>query len=359
MEFEKIAKKYKNFYAPIYQILADGEDIFKKHLIEIISVTFEDLLGAADTFSFSINDPGVRWLDSELFEPGKEVEIKMGYVDKLVTMIVGEIISLRPSFPTDGTPQLEINGFDLSYQFRRVSKLKPFKDKRDSEIVAEIAKEAKYKLETDIEPTKPIYPSVVKEDEKTVYKFVEDLAGRNFFEFFVKGKTLYFRKPKKDKSEIMTLKYGISLLSFNPELNTANQVSEVKVTGWNPKTREKIVGMAPKEGEKARAREGRSGRDIVARKYGVVEKRISDRPVFTQQEADTLARSIFNKQSEGFIRGSAQCIGIPEIKAGENIKLEGLGKKFSRKYYIEKTTHTISNAGYSTTFNIKEDKIQV
>ena len=356
MEFEEIAKKYLNFSAPNYQILIDGEDMLREHSVKIISVSFDDTLEGADSFSFSINDPGVRWLDSELFEPGNVVEIKMGYADKRTTMIVGEIISLRPTFPTNGTPQLEISGYDLSYQFTRVRKQRPFENMKDSEIVAAIASEAKHKLETKIDPTETVHLHVVQ-DRKADYRFIKDLADRNFFEFFVKERTLYFQKPKKEESELVTLRYGTSLLSFNPVLNTANQKSEVRVMGWNPKTKEAIVGKASRGSEEARARGRRSGGDIVESQYGVVEERILDRPVFTQQEADTLARSILNRQSEGLISGSAECIGIPEIRTEKNIKLEGLGKKFSRKYYIESTKHTISNAGYSTTFNIKENTI--
>jgi len=253
MEFEELAKKYSDFYAPNYHVLVDGKDILREHFIEITNVSFDDLLEGADSFSFSINDPGIKWLDSDLFEPGKEVEIKMGYVDQLATMIVGEIISLSPNFPTDGTPQLEISGFDLSHQFRGVNLLEPFRDKTDSEIVEEIVDAAKHKLKKQIDPTEPERRQVVQDEDKTDYEFIKELADRNFFEFFVKERTLYFQKPKKDRGEIVTLKYGVSLLSFNPELNTANQVSEVTVRGWNPTTREEIVGRARRGSEDGRA----------------------------------------------------------------------------------------------------------
>ena len=356
MDFEAIAKKYKNFYSPNYKILIDGRDVLEGRTIEILNVTFEDVLEGADRFSFSVNDPGSGWLDSDLFEPGVMVEIKMGYLDVLITMIVGEIISLRPSFPADGTPQLEVSGYDLSHQFTKVRKQRSFEDTKDSEIVASIAREAKHKLKTEIDPTETVHHHVVQ-DGQTDYDFINGLAERNFFEFFVREKTLYFQKPKKDGGEIATLKYGVSLSSFNPELNTANQVSEVTVMGWNPQTREKIVGRASGGSEEARANGGRSGGELVESQYGVVEERISDRPVFTQEEAEILARSILNKQSVGLVKGGAECIGIPDIKAGKTIELKGLGKKFSRRYYIERTTHNISTTGYSTTFNITENTI--
>ncbi len=50
-------------------------------------------------------------------------------------------------------------------------------------------------------------------------------------------------------------------------------------------------------------------------------------------------------------------MGIPDIVAGENIRLEGLGKKFTKTYYIEKAVHNISGSGYKTTFNVKENTI--
>ncbi len=356
MKFEVLAKKYLDFYVPNYQILLDGIDILKTYPIGITSVTVEDALEGADRFSFSANDLGAMWLDSDLFEPGKSVVIRMGYVNNLTTMIQGEIASLRSSFPRDGTPTLEISGYDLSHQFARGRGQRSFEEVRDSDIVTEIAERAKHRLETRIDETEVTHPHVTH-DGQTDYDFIRKLADRNSFEFSVRGETLYFQKTRRGESEIMTLEYGASLLSFNPELNTANQPTEVTVRGWDPRTREEIVGRARRGGEEARERGRRSGGDIVEDQYGTAEERISDRPVSTQQEADTHARSVLNKQSEGLISGNAECIGIPEIRAGENIRLEGLGAKFSRKYYIEGSTHTIGSSGYSTRFSVKENTI--
>lgn len=349
MDFEQLANRYGQFYAPNYSILVDGEDIFKENLIEITNVTFEDTLEGADRFSFSLSDPGAKWLDSNLFNLGKEVEIKMGYGDKLNTMMVGEIISVRPSFPSSGAPQLEINGYDLSFQFTRQKRKRPYKDKKDSEMVAMIVEEAKHKLKANIEDTKIIH--LMEKQESTDYEFIKKLAERNYFKFYVKEKEFFFGKPKKEKKEIVTLKYGESLLSFNPEINAANQIGGVKLVGWDPQKKKKIVGMAKRGSKEANERK-KIGGSSMEDQMGKVEEHILNRPVFSQEQADNLALSILNRRSEGFIKGSAECIGIPKIKAGINVKLEGLGKKFSLKYYIESSTHTISNSGYNTSFNV-------
>ena len=326
MTYLAFAKQYDNFYAPGYRVLVDGNDVVTEHHIEIMRVQFEDVLDGADRFSVTISDPGPKWIDNGLFEPGKEITVKMGYLDKLSTMIVGEVISLKPKFPLDGSPQLEISGYDLSHQFTRVRKQRSFRDKKDSEVAQMIASEAKHKLSTQIEDTDTVHPHIVQ-DRQTDYDFIKSLAERNFFEFLVSEKTLYFQRPRRDRSAVVTLEYGSSLLRFEPEINTANQVSEVTVRGWNPSTKEEIVGRAQRGSEEARQSGRQSGGDIVEGTYGSVEERIMDRPVFNQQEADNLALAILNRVSEGLVTGSGDCIGIPEIRAGENIELQGVGTR--------------------------------
>lgn len=356
MTFDEVARRYSNFYAPAFQVKVDGEDILADRMVEVVRVTFDDMLQGADRFSIAINDPGARWLDQGLFDPGKEVEIRMGYVDQLSTMIVGEIISLRPSFPADGSPRLEIGGYDLSHQFTRVRKQRSFQNMKDSDVVNAIAGEAKRKLSTVIDSTDAIHPHIVQ-DRQTDYDLMARLAERNFFEFLVRERSLYFQRARSVSQAVLTLEYGASLQSFEPELNTARQVSEVTVRGWNPGAKEEIVGRARRGSEEARQSGRQSGGDIVEGIYGAVEERVTDRPVFTQQEADNLARSVLNRVSEGLVSGRAACIGIPEVRAGESIELLGLGQKFSKVYRIERTTHSVSAAGYVTSFDVKENTI--
>jgi len=352
MKFEDIAKKYRNFYSPpTYQIILDGQDILKKYLTEITSVTFEDTRNGSDRFSFTVNDPKLEWLDSKLFEPGKTVEIKMGYLDTLTTMIIGEIISVKPSFPSNSSPEMEISGYDLSYQFTRLQERNIWQSKRDSEIVQEKvgSDQIKHKLNAHITGTDVVRPEIVQDGE-TDYAFIRKLADRNFYEFFVQKTDLHFRPPKKTEDP-MTLEYRKSLMSFSPELNIANQVSEVSVRGWDPNSKQEIVGKAGG----TISQNGKTGGGIMKELYGKVEQEVTDCPVYSQSEADALARSTFKKLSVGAVRGSAESIGMPEIRAGDTILLKGLGKKFSQEYFVESTTHSISSSGYTTTFNVRGD----
>ena len=360
MDLVGFEKKYNNFYAPTFQINVDKKDLIEEG-VEVTNTTVDNSLDGADHFSFSINNPydvgkkEFKWLDSDMFETGKEVEIKMGYLSKLTTMILGQISSVRPSFPASGIPQMEISGYDLSQQMMKSKKPNSWPEMTDSDVAKDIA--SVYKLKTsNVEDTKTKHPKIIK-DKESDYHFIKKLADRNGFEFFVREKNIYFRIPQNDRKEIAVLKWGESLNTFSPELNVANQVSEIEIRHWDPKTKKEIVASAKKGDEHGRDSGKKSGGDLVEKTAKGAVVKVIRTPVNSKEEAEKIAKAALDKLAEGLIKGSGECIGIPDIVAGENVKLEGLGKKFSRTYYLEKATHTISSSGYKTTFNVKENTI--
>jgi phage protein D len=57
------------------------------------------------------------------------------------------------------------------------------------------------------------------------------------------------------------------------------------------------------------------------------------------------------------VKASATCIGLPDLRAGQRVNIEGLGARFSGTYFVTETTHTIGDGGYTTKFNARrEDK---
>jgi phage protein D len=75
------------------------------------------------------------------------------------------------------------------------------------------------------------------------------------------------------------------------------------------------------------------------------------------EHANAIAQSELNKANDTLIEGDGVCIGMPQIRPGVNIRLERMGKKFSGKYYVKETTHTIDNSGYRTNFKVKRNAI--
>jgi phage protein D len=369
-KFKDLEKKYENFYAPIYRIFVSGKDLLAER-VEVFSVNVNNTLDGADDFSFTVNNYFDVHKDrfpllekGGVLEVGKEVEIKVGYKDKkgLKTVFMGTISSVDVSFPANGISQLTVKGYDYSHQMMKAKHSQTWgsseKPIRYSDIVKEVVSKQRFKLGTkNVENTREQHPQV-KQDQRSDFDFIKnDLASRIGFEVFVFEKDFYFRPPASNKDEVITtLEWGKSLISFSPEINIANQVSEVEVRGWDPKQQKAIVGKAKKGDEYGREGGRKSGGDLVASAQGEVVYHVW-RPVYNEKEAKDIAKSILDKISQGLVKGNAECIGIPDILPGKNINLGGFGKKFSKPYYIEKTTHSISSSGYKTTFSVKESTI--
>ncbi|MBD3922432.1 phage late control D family protein [Paenibacillus sp. PR3] len=361
MDFIQLEKKYGNFYAPSFEIEVAGRNLLREGM-EIVSLSVEHSLGEADHFSFTIDnayDPvkkDLKWIDTFL-PAGKKVHIRMGYGARRELMLVGVITSITTRYPASGLPQLDISGFDLSHLLMKGSAPRSWDEIKHSDAVSRLAFSA-YNLKSEVEDTKVKVPKLVKEAGKSDYQFIQELARMNYYEFSVFGETLHFRPPAKDSEPVVTLEWQKTLNRFEPEINLANQVAEVEVRGWDAKAKKEIVGKASIGDELViRSGGGQTGGQLV---QGLTRDTIRENvtfPIFSQEEADQLARSILNNHAEGLVTGTGETVGLPELLPGKTIRLMGLGSKFSKVYYLQKTVHTIGSGGYHTTFHVKESAI--
>ena len=368
-----IEKRYNQFRAPAFsvQVGKAKKDLLEQN-VEIFSVSVNSTLKGADDFSMTINNPfdlganEFHHFKNDLFSLDKDndIIIKMGYGDRtaLPTVFSGIITSIDASFPSSGVSQLTIKGFDYSHKMMKGkhsdswgSDTSPVKY---SDVVKKIASKPQYHLSTTkIIDTKEQHHQI-KQYEQTDFDFIQKkLANEIGFEVFVRGTDLYFRPRANTTSDMVAeLTWGTTLVSFAPKLNTASQISEVQVRGWDPSAQKPIVGRARHGDESGRDRGRKSGGDAVAASQGDVVWYIW-RPVRTPKEAEDIAKSVLERIALGFVTGNAESYGIPDIMPGKNIQLSGLGKTFSKAYYIEKVTHVIDTSGYKTTFDVMENTI--
>jgi phage protein D len=105
-----IAKKYSNFFAPKNQIIVNNEDILEKYGVQSSAITIEEVIGVLSKFTFTVNYPQFLLKGNGLFELKKNALIKIGYANTLETIIEGDINTIKTIFPSNGPPQIEVNG---------------------------------------------------------------------------------------------------------------------------------------------------------------------------------------------------------------------------------------------------------
>jgi phage protein D len=363
MALEKLSANTFNFYAPRFEIEIENSRVAAEISKSIIDVSVEERINEGASFTITVNDEfdmktqAFKWLDHQLFNVGNTVKIKFGYESSLVLLMTGNITGLTPSFFAGDTPTLTVNGQDLSYDYlKRRSPERTFTGVSYSDIAQTIAGEAELSCEAD--STESIEHSVRKNANESYYMFLERLAEEVGFQLRIDGQTMYFNEPEDDKKEILTLALGKDIISFRPNLNTANLYAEVEVRGHNPRDpNTPIVGRAAAGEERSQESGRQTASQVAQRRHGESIKVITNVIVNSVNHANAIARAALNRLSDGFIEGDAESIGIPEIRPGVCIKLEKMGERFSGKYFVKAATHTINNSGYRTRFTVKRNAL--
>mgnify|MGYP003433526721 FL=1 len=172
-----------------------------------------------------------------------------------------------------------------------------------------------------------------------------------------KIKHLYFGPSNDKMSDVRNitfeLKWGISLVDFKPTLTTANQIKSVTVNGWDRKAKKQISEKVELNDKKLTKVNG----DLheLLDKCDPREEHLVDEPVFTKKEARKRAEAILLDRQKEMVKASGTCVGLPDLRAGQLVSIEGVGSRLSGVYFITDTTHTINDSGYVTKFNARRE----
>jgi uncharacterized protein len=360
------------YFAPAFKVQVNGANLtadVSKNITEV-SVTHE--LDTTDSFALSIANPypQMRWThtrDADLFREGNAIVIEMGYVDNLQCLMDGEITRISPSFPESGTPSLRVEGHSRMHRLQGSRRTRTFQQMTDKQIAEQIARDLNLTPQAD--DTAPQHDYVIQFNQ-TDLDFLRERAEYIHFEVRVEGRTMFFRHAQENQAQAYTLVWrspsrsfqsGVNILplkNFNPTLNTLHQVNTVIVRGYDPKNKRQIIGRAGSGDEEATMGGKQAGPQVTASAFGTQTEEVRvDHPLATQEEADRLARAIYNQRALQLVTGSGSTIGVPDLRAGAVIEMDGLGPRFNGQYYVTQTTHTSGGGGYTTSFAVKRNAI--
>ncbi|WP_457597923.1 phage late control D family protein [Hydrogenimonas sp.] len=368
----ELAKKYNRFLAPEAVVWVNGMKLSQKGIF-VSDLKVDMVLDGADTFSFTVGEA----IDLASFDPKKEsrfrfgdlVEIHMGYADSdrskkdLPILFKGVVTSIKWSFSEESYLEMTVEGMDFSFlmmkhKFRRREGAEPsWNGKSDADAVREIVtatyRELFDKVAIEEGGTLPTRDQI-RHKEESDFAFFTALAKRNGYEFFVQAGRFHFRPPPAPKGAAVKLGYGEEILSFVPEFSVDRQVAKVRVTGLElgPK-KERIVAEAP-EGKSPAKRAGTSALRELLKNLNNIEYEVRA-PVASVEEARKLAESKYRELSSGLLKAQLKSIGLPDLRPGVYIGIEGIGPRFSRLYYVAKAVHSFGSDGYVTELQLQSD----
>jgi phage protein D len=347
------------YFGPAFRVKVNSASLaadVSKNITDVSVVSEPDTL---DHFTLTLANPypEMRWThtsDADLFREGNAVTIDIGYVDDLQPMFDGEITSISPSFPETGTPTVRVEGYTRLHWLRGSARTRTFQDVTDQQIAEKVAQDLG--LTPKAENTTTNHPYVIQYNT-TDLAFLLERARRIRFELLVDGKDMIFRPATPVPAEGPVLTWGRTLRSFHPTMNTLRQVNRVTVRGYDLHNKKEIIGRAGTGNEDTQLGGTLTGAQASARAFNRRDEDIRVAfPIASQEEADQLARAIYNDRALEFLTGQGSSIGLPDLQAGRTVDLQGLGR-FSGTYYVTRAMHSITGGGYLTTFSVKRNAI--
>ncbi len=356
-----------DYYAPNFKIEVEGKEIDQDLKGDVLDLKIVMDIDNMTSFDLTVNN----WSDEKLdfkysdtgqYDVGNRVLVQMGYADRLVSMVRGQITTLSPKFPESGSPTLAVSGLD---SMSRLKDSKPaaggekYVNMADWEIAEVVAKRNSLKIKKTEEGQK--YDLVVQKNQDDA-QFLMERAKRIDFDCYVKlendVETLFFVKPTDardgSKVRVFTFGWGTNLISFNPTLTLSKQVSSVTVRGWDAANKEVVSYTATSKDLPPKKGDGKSGPEAVEQAGQDKKEVVINVPVTTQEEAKRYAISLLMERAYEYITGSGQVIGLPDMRPGDILDLDGLGKRFKGEYYVKKVEHTLGEKGYLTNFEVRK-----
>ncbi len=327
---------------------------------DLISIDVDDSICEPSMFSLVLADEKGTWLDCPQLNPeiGKDMKICLGYADgERYPLITGKVVALSPDFHSEEARTLAIQGYDHSFFLQKTHSLEnpiALKGQDISMLAKEIAR--RNKLIPKISNTGIKYSDIVLiAPGESDYSFLRRMADMAGFEFFVRDRTLYFRRPNFS-AKIATLSWGKDIFSMNFRVSTARVVKKAIVRGYNPVDKKSFAFNGSKVGSGTFS--GISAPEYVANSEFQSQILEQNMILSSQKDMDILGEALMDRTSSSFVEGKCEMSGDPKIRAGVSLEIKGAGKRLNGSYYIKSAKHSIGEDGYRLNLDLMSMVIQ-
>jgi phage protein D len=364
--------KGQDFYVPYFQVKVAGRPQGQDVVRDILQVSYKDNIQEIDSFDITINNwdaesRDFKYSDGDLFDPGKELELWMGYYgkDRLRLMVRGQITALRPAFPASGGSTLSISGLNVLHKLRTKQESQSYVGMTDSQIATQVAARLAVAIRTDSAADEKPYDFIFQDNQYDII-FLMERARRVGYDLFVEEQgqngqasqpQLRFGRSLNVRQITYQLTYGRSLIEFKPDLTTANQVGEVTVRGWDAVKKEKIEKTATRSDIAIKGVGPKGNQAAIEQSFNQRKEIVATKPIESPEEAKTLAVRTLEENAKDMVKGSGSTVGLPDLRAGSVVQIDGLGTRFSGRHFVTSTTHTIGDGGYTTQFECRREEL--
>jgi len=395
-----------DFSAPGFIVKVNGNEASAGIRSLIQEVEYESAESMADIIRLTALDPPIQGKlllrDSRVFQPGNTVSVLAGYGRQLRHLGGAIIKKIRPSYPRNGIPTMEVIAYakevDMADNAPKESigsngkGGRIFKDAWYSDAVEERAYDYGFKIDIDETPDNP--HDFIQKAGLSDLDFIVGLSNLTGFLFWTDLDEngdwwIHFKDPSKlAAADVQESEYtftyndgdNTTLWSFEPELAITGAYTKMKAVTKDVKTGRLIEVEIEEDNNQAPdvlAEMGIGGDPLLGPAVGVSDNALegghstgSDVKLFLddfsfdihtsrqfrygEEELESWLREWFRRNRENFVMGRGLSVGLESLMARQVHKLAGLGEGLNGKYYFSRVLHRIGKGGYECDWNARK-----
>ena len=302
---------------------------------------------------------------------GTSVKISFGRTEGAANMVVsntlvdGEITSIEPIY--DGADvYLRIRGYDRGHRLTHGKATRTFGDGSpyglgvgDADIVKKIASEAGLSVSSSALSLMGVKYKYVMQYNQNDWDFLWARANMLGYQLYVDGKTLHFcpAGDSRSKKAPSKLDFGGNLIRFEPRVAAMGQITSTEAYGWDPKLKKNVSSTSVAElslsGTKAAANLVPANAQMKAAYSSKAKDTVIAPNTSSLPQAKAYSDAAFSRASSSFMQAYGELDeGDPFLVVGQTVVINGLGVRFTGKYYVTETRHSFSHGQYHTTFSV-------
>lgn len=312
----------------------DGEDISAGDLgaFSELRLTLPDHGPARFEAIFVAANP--NWDMLKTVGSGGKAEITLGYGDAPV-VFQGDVTTLRYRGRRQEVSLMVLEGSDRLHRLSRGTHQRLHVDVTDGDIVKKLLGEVSLTAKKVDDPG-IVYPSVAQYNQ-TNLDFLMDRARRLGYCLWADGDDVFFQARGGSDEEI-ELKLGEDIHEVKIRSTVAHLATTLEVRGWDPKKKQEQVSKVEAGSEPPVGTAGKAGTKL-AKEFTEGHFTFGDVLARSVGESERIAKGQLLRRSMGFALGTLVCIGAPEIRPGNRVKLVGLGKGEEGSYHVGQVRH--------------------
>ncbi|MFN2548100.1 MAG: contractile injection system protein, VgrG/Pvc8 family [Myxococcales bacterium] len=283
------------------------------------------------------HDPKLTLINGQKFACGAAIKVEIGFAAKMQKVFEGEVVALEPQFRRDLPPALRVVCQESIHRLALSQMTRAFNDVDDSEIATKVAQEHGLTAEAPSGSKEHVLQANV-----TDAVFLRRLAQKHGNQLRMEGKKLIIGPPAKGAD--VAIAPGDGLTRLKVKIKSQQQVGEVTVHGWDPKTRQEIVG-------KAKPPSGVTGEGATQYGSGKTQSFAGHEGTPTDTAtAEAMAKGRLRKIAEGFVVAQGQMIGDARVVPGAVLQLDKISAGVDGGYRVSEARHEFSKHGYYISF---------